>query len=1024
MAEEVKIIDVAGGPAAEATLQDLLKAVKKISDRTGSGAGSADRIQDQYDEALRNGTIIVRRNSDQVNKNTSAFKKLGSAIKLLWTGISAFSNVIGSGVGVAANFIKAFADGTGTLTDMVSQLPIFGSLIGAITGLFDDTLRVFQQLTTSGASFNNNLTELRVAAAGAKVSLETFSSFIAQNTEKLAAFGGTVTQGAQAFGAARKAMGAYEQDLLGMGLTFEEINEGLADYMYINRAGSRSQQQDMGKLAQRSADYTKNLMTLSKITGEDIKSQREKVAAQQADVAFQMKLAKIRPEERAKIQSGLAEAMAAGGETGAAFFKQQFLGMPPLTRQTQLFAATMPQAAAAIQKMSSQALDTGTSMETYQKGQVNRLADFVEGAAAAGEDLESLLAATSGGLEGPGSDIAQIMQGMGKQFSEYIDTNGRFNREKLIQDIEAAQKENGARDDLVTGLTGFQNTLRDIKKAIELHVIGPIGKAIGPQLVRLSNIFKSVNESDLSDAIETIGDILTQFADNIQTFGFTDALKRLMTDIGDAAKPVFMSMIDSIKTMWSGQSVEDVKAGMQTSIDAISKQKNTLMDQLDEVTLKIIRGGMTEKELDAADAQAEEYRAQLGRMEKQQQSVNAEMETATETTGLFGSMLSGVWDTIKGMDWKTIALGIGGMTVAIVALGYAAKPVVGPLLAIGAAAAGIGLAGVGLSKFIDSITGSISRLADGLGKMQDLDPAKLLDVGTNLAPLTANLVKLGVGGIVASFIGEGTFERLAAGLQSLSEVNSAGVLDVSSAIAQLSIPILKLAGVGLVLEFVNGNTFGNLAVQLKQFEALDVKSMHAVGPAMQSLHQGIQAFTGDGLLDSIGSAVGGFFNNILGNNDFDDLVKNLKKFESVDAEKIYQVGQGLQGIANFATGDVSVGDIKIGTKDLEKLNSVVGTLDSGPIIEYNKSLEELIKTLRQLGQELTKLGDLPSTGTGTGTGPGTVPAAAGGSQSQQNVSKLDELNSTMTSILVELQHNTEYSRRTSRTLRSTGNLQM
>ena len=40
MAEEVKIVDVAGGPAAEATLQELLKVMK--GGAGGGGGGSSD----------------------------------------------------------------------------------------------------------------------------------------------------------------------------------------------------------------------------------------------------------------------------------------------------------------------------------------------------------------------------------------------------------------------------------------------------------------------------------------------------------------------------------------------------------------------------------------------------------------------------------------------------------------------------------------------------------------------------------------------------------------------------------------------------------------------------------------------------------------------------------------------------------------------------------------------------------------------------------------------------------------------
>ena len=52
MAEEVKIVDVAGGPAAEATLQELLKVMKAGGGSGGGGGGksaaAATKAQDLY----------------------------------------------------------------------------------------------------------------------------------------------------------------------------------------------------------------------------------------------------------------------------------------------------------------------------------------------------------------------------------------------------------------------------------------------------------------------------------------------------------------------------------------------------------------------------------------------------------------------------------------------------------------------------------------------------------------------------------------------------------------------------------------------------------------------------------------------------------------------------------------------------------------------------------------------------------------------------------------------------------------
>ena len=159
MAEEVKIVDVAGGPAAEATLQELLKVMKGGAGGGGGGGSSdaASKASDLYTAAVTRGTKSQAKNTKGLDKSTTALEKMASAVGGLVTGtFGLLKNVLGGVIGIGVNLIKAFGDGTGTLTDMVSAIPGIGSILGMFTGYLDNTLTVFQQLSSSGASFNNN----------------------------------------------------------------------------------------------------------------------------------------------------------------------------------------------------------------------------------------------------------------------------------------------------------------------------------------------------------------------------------------------------------------------------------------------------------------------------------------------------------------------------------------------------------------------------------------------------------------------------------------------------------------------------------------------------------------------------------------------------------------------------------------------------------------------------------------------------------------------------------------------------
>jgi hypothetical protein len=926
-------------------------------------------------------------------------------------------NVLGGMIGISTNLVKAFGDGTGTLTDMVSAIPGIGSILGMFTGYLDNTLTVFQQLSSSGASFNNNLTLLRVSAAGAKVSLESFAGLIGQNTEGLAAFGGTVTQGAIMFGKARTALNKYEGDLLNMGLTFEEINEGLMDYMTLNRAGSRGQQQDMAALAEGSAMYSKSLLTLSKLAGKDIKAQKEALAAKQNDIAFQMQLAKLRPEERAKVQAGLAEALAAGGDVGAEYFKQQFLGMPPLTSATQMFVSTMGDSATAIRAMHEQATNTGVTMEQFSAGTAGRLADFIEGQAKAGASMETMLMAAGAGLDGPAGEIAQIMNDMGIKFTDYTDENGNFNREKFLQDAEAAKKENDKRDEAAKGLLAFQQTLRNIKLAFETNIVAPITEAVGPQLKLLGEAFSNANSTTLTPFIEKIGAEIEKVTADINKFGVAGALDSLITRIGVAAKPVFTGMMDTLSRFIFGETKTDMEARLNETKADLESQSAEIDAQIKALQTEL--PNLSGAAADAATKQIQGLEQQLANVGRQIGETQVEIDGAEDSSGLFGDTFSTIWESIKEMDWGTVAISLGVMGAAIVALGFAAKPVVLPLIAIGAAAAGIGYGASGIADLIDSITGSVGKLADGVKKFEDLDSGKLLDVGNALGPLTTNIMDLAKGGIVASFVGEGALEGLAAGVKSFEGLDAATLTPIGAAIQGLGDPIKEIASAGFFANFVSDGALEGLAKGVKSFEGLDVKGLTATGPALAALQQGIAAFTGDGVLDSVSKGVGGFISSLFGGEEgqFDALIEGLKKFEEVNADAIHKVGTGLQGLSEFATSDVDLGQINFSADGLERLNDITKTLDAGAITKYNEALEKLVEVLGELNTELSGANVPGATGGGATSGPSPAANALGNVSGSNSNSATERLN-MLVSQLVELQ--TENNRIGGKTVKALG----
>jgi hypothetical protein len=480
-------------------------------------------------------------------------------------------------------------------------------------------------------------------------------------------------------------------------------------------------------------------------------------------------------------------------------------------------------------------------------------------------------------------------------------------------------------------------------------------------------------------------------------------------------------MIDSLKAMIFGQSAEEVKAELEKTQASLGNTRESIAQQIAELNTEIrtVEGANTE----GARAQLAALESQLAEVDRQIAETSTQMENAEGSSGMFGGALAGVWDSVKEMDWGKIAISMGLMTAAIVALGFAAKPVILPLIAIGAAAAGIGLGASGIADLINSITNSVSNLADGVKKFEDMDSGKLLDVGTSLGPLTENIMELAKGGIVASFIGEGALEGLANGVRAFESVDAANLWPVGLAIKGLGDPIKEIATAGFFANFVSDGALEGLANGVKAFQGLDVAGLMATGPALQSLQAGIAAFTGDGVLDSVSKGVGGFISSLFGGEEgqFDALIEGLKKFEEVNAQAIYQVGTGLQGLKEFASGDVDLGQINISADGLERLNDITKTLDSDAITKYNEALEKLVDVLGDLN---TQLEGTPGTGTAGATAGGASPAAgvlsnmssaSGGSEEMQRNRMV------LMQILEEMKTANKYNKRTAAGV--TGDLQ-
>lgn len=581
MADENIIKNVGGfdGIASEATMQKLLAAMEKMAKASGKDPSSQERrLRETANKSLMG-------NIQAVKGTTAVFGSLmknATPLGMAFTALSKVGGVAGTAMGSLAKNAVGFGQellGTSTrLSDFSRHIPIVGNAMSSLVGIIDETYDSFTQLSKSGVDFNYNMAQFRNSARDAGLSLSEYTNFVRENTERMASFGGTVTSGAMGISRLTSSMDRdLRENLLSMGLTFEDINDQLISYAYLNRAGARTRIQDENSQAAAMASYTKNLLTLSKLTGKDINQVQEKMAQEQMDMAFQMELNKLDEEERKKVNAAMAEAMASGGDVAVNALKAQFLGMPPLTRELQLYTATQGESARLIADLLNRALDRSITAEQFQEGQADRMADYLGSQIRSADHLNAILRAGAAGAEGLPSELANMMNANVDILAKYFNNVGGslvFARDEFLADMEAAKKLQPT-DDELKNMATFQSSLRDIRASLTKFLINPLITVVNPVLEVMADTMKAVGDesSIFSELLEYFSPYISKFGESIKT-----SLENLKKgNFSQAFMDVFSGLGAVIGGIWESPAGMYIRNGIK---DAFTFMIDTLMDSI------------------------------------------------------------------------------------------------------------------------------------------------------------------------------------------------------------------------------------------------------------------------------------------------------------------------------------------------------------------------------------------------------------------------------------------------------------
>ncbi len=274
------------------TMGDLIKSKDKLGDMSKD-------LHDEFDDLGK-----------AAKETKRSFLGIPGPIQLIKKGFKFLKDAtIGVGVAMAKTAL-ALSDTTkaiDSVEDLIDtgfgELGVVGKGLKGFAREIDSNVESFTQLAKSGATFGSSIVMLRAAQRDALMPLGKFTDLIGSNSDLLAKLFGTVDQGVpQIAGLTRSLRDLTEDQFAKFGLTLDDTSGYLTTFLELERARGNTTRMTQSQLLKGTAEYTKNLVILSKLTGESVDKLNEQNMAMAADGVFQSQLTKMNADD-AKLLS-------------------------------------------------------------------------------------------------------------------------------------------------------------------------------------------------------------------------------------------------------------------------------------------------------------------------------------------------------------------------------------------------------------------------------------------------------------------------------------------------------------------------------------------------------------------------------------------------------------------------------------------------------------------------------------------------------------------------------------------------
>jgi hypothetical protein len=317
-------------------------------------------------------TSLIRLNKT-IYETENVFQNMGSQLEVGQNAISNALQVMGTGlqsIPVIGDLLKTSLEAAGQAALSLANEQ-FQQIISASSQVYDATRKV----NTQFGLLTSDLDKFSQQATRAGLTSGQFGRILSDNAQSLTQAFGNITKSAEfvekQFSLLTGETGSkLMRQFRGLGMELDDIGEALADYAaFQTLTGQKVSDKEEDQIAN-TIKYVGNLKVLQAITGEDIKTQRQRQRDLLQQAAFRAKYDQMVANSSQEQADKMMFASRVAGQFGPAAEKA-FLELVTsgqiMTAESGQFAAQFPALAESLQKMAQQSQTAGQTMDDFQK---------------------------------------------------------------------------------------------------------------------------------------------------------------------------------------------------------------------------------------------------------------------------------------------------------------------------------------------------------------------------------------------------------------------------------------------------------------------------------------------------------------------------------------------------------------------------------------------------------------------------------------------------------------------------------